>query len=132
MRRAPVTKQTSVRIVIVDDHETLRRTLSLYLEQYEQFELVGEASSGREALEVCARAEPDVVLMDILMPDMDGIAATRAIRRQHPHVQVIGMTGMEHERLRQSALQAGVAKFLYKGALDDSLAPAIREAAGQT
>lgn len=127
-----MTKQPSVRIVIVDDHETLRRTLGLYLEQYEQFELVGEASSGREALEVCARAAPDVVLMDILMPDMDGIAATRAIRSQHPHVQVIGMTGMEHESMMQSALQAGFAKFLYKGALDDSLAPAIREAARQT
>ncbi len=70
-----MTKQFSVRIVIVDDHETLRRTLGLYLEQYEQFELVGEASSGARRWKF-APAEPDVVLMDILMPDMDGIAAT--------------------------------------------------------
>lgn len=123
-----MSRQQPVRIVIVDDHETLRRTLSLYLEQYDQFELVGEAGNGREALEVCARSQPDVVLMDILMPVMDGIAATRAIRRDHPHVQVIGMSGMEHERLKQSALQAGVTTFLYKGTLDDCLAPAIYEA----
>ena len=70
-----------VRIVIVDDHETLRHTLGLYLAQYEQFELVGEAGNGREALDVCTRVAPDVVLMDILMPDMDGIEATCALRR---------------------------------------------------
>ena len=112
---------TPVRIIIVDDHETLRRTLGLYLDQYEDVELVGEASSGQEALEACERYRPDVVLMDILMPGMDGIVATQAIRRDHPDVQVIGMTGMELDRLKPAALQAGAAGFLYKGSLNDGL-----------
>lgn len=117
-----------VRIIIVDDHETLRRTLGLYLDQYDEFELVGEASSGQEALDACARHHPDIVLMDILLPGMDGIVATRAIRREHPDVQVIGMTGMEYERLRPAALQAGAAGLLYKGALNEHLMDAINTA----
>ena len=119
-----------VRIVIVDDHETLRHTLRLYLQQFEHLQLVGEAGSGYEALQLCAQQKPDVVLMDILMPGMDGIDATRAIRQEHPDVRVIGMTGMEYERLERDALEAGAAAFLYKGMLDDRLVAAIYQALG--
>ena len=126
---APIrTGSAPVRILIVDDHEALRRTLGLLLGQYENVELVGEASSGVEALEVCERSHPDVVLMDICLPGMDGIAATRTIRSEHPEVQVIGMTGMELERLRPVALQAGASSLLYKGALFDGLMDAISTA----
>lgn len=117
-----------VRIIVVDDHETLRHTLRLYLGLCENVELVGEASSGTEALEACARYHPDVVLMDMLMPGMDGIVATRAIRRDHPGVQVIGMTGMDDDRLRPAAIQAGAANLLYKGTLSEGLMDAIATA----
>ena len=117
-----------VRILIVDDHEPLRRTLGLYLGQCEDVELVGEASSGQEALEVCERSHPDVVLMDIFLPGMDGIVATRVIRHDYPDVQVIGMTGMELDRLRPVALQAGASSLLYKGALHEGLMDAISTA----
>jgi NarL family two-component system response regulator LiaR len=118
-----------VRLMIVDDHEPLRRTLGLFLEQYETVELVGEASSGPEALEVCHRIHPDVVLMDLFLPGMDGIMAMRAIRREHPDVQVIGMTGMELGPLRPAVLQAGASSLLYKGALHEGLMDAIAVAA---
>lgn len=117
-----------VRILIVDDHVVLRRTLGLLLGQYDNVELVGEASSGVEALEVCERSHPDVVIMDICLPGMDGIAATRTIRSEHPEVHVIGMTGMELERPRPAALQAGASSLLYKGALHDGLMNAISTA----
>lgn len=120
--------QTPVRVVIADGHEALRRTLRLYLDQYEDVDLVGEASSGREALEACDRYRPDVVLLDIFLPGMDGLMATRAIRRDYPDVQVIGMTGMEHERMKPVALQAGAASLLYKGALHEGLIEAISTA----
>lgn len=117
-----------VRVLIVDDHEALRRTLGLYLGQCDNVELVGEASNGSEALEACERSHPDVVLMDIFLPGMDGLMATRAIRRDHPEVQVIGMTGMELEQVRPAAMQAGASSLLYKGALYEGLLDAISTA----
>ena len=114
-----------VRIVIVDDHETLRRTLGLFMRHCDELELVAEASSGQEALDACARHLPDVVLMDILLPGMDGLVATRAIRRRHPGIQVIGMTGMQDKQLEPAALQAGAASLLYKGVLSERLLDAI-------
>lgn len=119
---------TPVRIIVVDDHEALRRALRLYLGLFDNVELVGEASSGQEALDACARLHPDVVLMDIFLPGMDGLVATRAIRRIHPDVQVIGMTGMELERMRPEAMQAGAASLLFKGTLCDGLMDAISTA----
>jgi NarL family two-component system response regulator LiaR len=95
-------------------------------------ELVGEASDGEEALQVCERARPDVILMDLLMPKVDGKAATRIIRERWPQVQVIALTSFQEKNLVQQALQAGAISYLLKNVSVDELAEAIRAAhAGQ-
>ena len=82
-------ESTQIRVMLVDDHAMVRRGLAAFLKSKTDLELVGEASNGQEALEACDRVQPDVILMDLMMPKMDGAAATRAIRERWPHVQVI-------------------------------------------
>jgi NarL family two-component system response regulator LiaR len=111
----------------------VRRGLATFLQVSDNLELVGEADSGETAVELCARILPDVILMDIVMPDMDGVTATRLIREQFPTVQVIALTSFKEEKLVQSALQAGAIGYLLKNISADELARAIRAAhAGQT
>jgi NarL family two-component system response regulator LiaR len=117
-----------VRVVIVDDHKVVRSGLGAFLQVYEDFELAGEASNGREALEVCAGVSPDVVLMDLVMPEMDGAAATRALREKYPDIQVIVLTSFKEEELIEEALKAGAIGYLLKNVSADELASAIRSA----
>jgi two-component system, NarL family, response regulator LiaR len=117
-----------IRVVIVDDHAVVRSGLATFLQAFEDFELVGEASDGVEALRVCEQAAPDVVLMDLLMPEMDGIAATRAIRGQFPDAQVIALTSFHDQDRVQAALDAGALGYLLKNVSADDLARAIRSA----
>jgi NarL family two-component system response regulator LiaR len=117
-----------IRVLIVDDHAVVRSGLATFLQAYEDFELVGEAGDGGEALRVCAKAAPHVVLMDLLMPEMDGIAATRAIRQRHPGVQVIALTSFQDQARVQAALDAGALGYLLKNVSADDLARAIRSA----
>jgi NarL family two-component system response regulator LiaR len=121
-------ERDTVRILIVDDHAMLRRGLRFFLKGFDDLELVGEAASGREALALCAQLEPDVVLMDMLMPEMDGAEATRLLRAQHPDVQVIALTSFQEQDLIERALQAGAIGYLLKNVAADDLAQAIREA----
>jgi NarL family two-component system response regulator LiaR len=96
-----------IRVALVDDHAMVRRGLATFLMVFDDLELAGEAASGEDAIQLCAQVRPDVVLMDMVMPDMDGVTATRAIRQQYPEVQVIALTSFKDKGLVEDALQAG-------------------------
>ena len=117
-----------IRVLIADDHSMVRRGLATILKLEPDLQLVGEAGSGREAVEVCGRVQPDVVLMDLIMPEMGGAAATAAIRRQWPQVQVIALTSFQEKELVREALRAGAIGYLLKNVSAADLAAAIREA----
>lgn len=120
--------ENRIRIVIVDDHKVVRSGLGAFLQVYDDFELVGEGSDGKEAIEICEQLKPDVVLMDLVMPVMDGAEATRCIKQQYPDIQVIVLTSFKEENLVQDALKAGAIGFLLKNISADELASAIRSA----
>jgi two-component system, NarL family, response regulator LiaR len=117
-----------IRVMIVDDHEMVRSGLSLFLGAFADLHLVGEAASGTEALRLCGEVRPDVVLMDLVMPEMDGVTATRAIRKAYPQVQIIALTSFGDQDLVRQALQAGAIGYLLKNVSIDELSAAIRAA----
>lgn len=121
-------KPTPIRVMIVDDHALVRSGLRVFLLAFDDLELVAEAASGEEALRLCKQLQPDVVLMDLVMPEMDGVAATRAIRERWPQIQVIALTSFWDEELVQGALQAGAISYLLKDVSADALADGIRKA----
>jgi NarL family two-component system response regulator LiaR len=123
-------KNTSsrIRVMVVDDHPMVRRGLSTFLKVFDDLEMVGEAASGQEAVQLCTQHHPDVVLMDMVMPDMDGATATRLIRKLSPSIQVIALTSFKEEILVQSALQAGAIGYLLKDVTSEELAQAIHAA----
>ena len=114
--------------MLVDDHMMVRRGLATFLMVFDDLELVGEAENGAAALHLCAQVLPDVILMDMHMPEMDGATATRAIRQQFPHVQVIALTSFKEGELIKKALEAGAIGYLLKDVSVDDLARAIRAA----
>jgi NarL family two-component system response regulator LiaR len=122
------TFSSRIRVLVVDDHTMVRRGLATFLKVFDDLELAGEAASGQAAIQLCAQLQPDVVLMDMVMPDMDGAAATRLIRKQSPLIQVLALTSFKEEILVQSALQAGAIGYLLKDVSADELAQAIRAA----
>lgn len=117
-----------IKIIIADDHNVVRSGISAFLEVFDDFELVGEASNGREAVELCDAKHPDIVLMDLVMPEMDGAQATQLIREKHPDIQVIILTSFKEDDLVESALQAGAIGYLLKNVSADEIAGAIRSA----
>ena len=117
-----------VRVMIVDDHPVVRSGLSEFLNAYDDLEFVGEASGCDEAVAKCRSLDPDVVLMDLVMPGKDGAETTRLIRKECPQVQVIALTSYRDEELVQRALKAGAISYLLKNASADELASAIRAA----
>ena len=114
--------------MIVDDHDMVRRGLVTFLMVCPDLELVGEATDGEEALRLCEQVRPDVILMDLVMPKMDGTEATRAIRERWPQVQVVALTSFQEKKLVQGALQAGAISYLLKNVSVDDLSEAIRAA----
>jgi len=114
--------------MLVDDHTMVRRGLATFLKVFDDLELAGEADSGEAAIELCSQVLPDVILMDLMMPDMDGATATRLIRHQFPSVQVVALTSYKEEQVVQDALQAGAIGYLLKDVSADELAQAIRAA----
>jgi len=121
-----------IRVLLVDDHAAMRAGLATFLGIFPDLELVGEAANGIEALELCQEINPDVVLMDLVMPKMDGIAATGAIRNQFPGTRVIVLTSFKELGQVQAALVAGAAGYLLKDIPAQDLARSIRAAmAGQ-
>lgn len=122
------TMSEPIRVLIADDHTVVRSGLSALLSVFDDLELVGEARNGREAIELVERLHPDVVLMDMIMPELDGAQATAVIRKHYPDVQVVVLTSFRDDELVQKALSAGAIGYLLKDATADELADAIRNA----
>jgi NarL family two-component system response regulator LiaR len=120
--------ETKIRIMLVDDHAVVRSGLGAFLSAVPDFELVGEAENGQEALVRARLLQPDVVLMDLMMPVMDGVAAIRELRKAHPAMQVIALTSFQEDALVQNAMQAGAMGYLMKNVTAQELETAIRAA----
>lgn len=118
-----------IRVMLVDDHAVVRSGLAAFLMVYDDLILAGEAGDGQEAVERCKELQPDVVLMDLIMPEMDGATATQIIRKKWPHIQVVVLTSFKEDDLVQEALRAGAIGYLLKNASSDDLVRAIRQAA---
>ena len=123
---------TPIRVVIVDDHEVVRRGLSIFLSTFDDLSLVGEAKNGAEAITLCSQLMPDVVLMDLVMPEMDGITSTRIITQRFANVHVIAFTSHKDDDLINKMMQVGAVGSVPKNASIDELATAIRAAYGKT
>jgi two-component system, NarL family, response regulator LiaR len=117
-----------IRVMLVDDHTMVRKGLATFLKIFSDLELVGEAENGIAAIQLCGEILPDVVLMDMVMPGMDGASVTRAIRQQFPSVQVLALTSFKEGDLVKNALEAGAIGYLLKDVSADELAQAIRAA----
>jgi NarL family two-component system response regulator LiaR len=117
-----------IRILIVDDHSMVRTGLATFIQVTPDLELAGEARDGELAVSLCAQLQPDVVLMDLVMPRLDGVQATRRIRERWPQTQVIALTSFQEQELVQQALQAGAISYLLKDVSMGELAEAIRNA----
>jgi two-component system, NarL family, response regulator LiaR len=117
-----------IRVMLVDDHAVVRTGLATFLAVFEDLELVAEAGGGEEALRLAAECRPDVVLMDLVMPGMDGVTTTRMMREQLPGVQVIALTSFREEALVHGALQAGAIGYLLKDVSATALTDAVRAA----
>ena len=120
--------RSKIRVMLVDDHAVVRRGLSTFFLTSDDLQLVGEATGGEEAVRLCESLQPDVVLMDLVMPGMDGVQATRAIHERWPHIRVIALTSFETDELVQGALRAGAISYLLKNVTALELAEAIRAA----
>jgi len=118
----------SIRVMTVDDHEIVRSGIKFTLIAFEDLELVGEASSGSEALQMLNEVNPDVVLMDMHMIGMDGVETTRSMLKQSPSVKVVALTSFYDQDLVRRAIQAGAVSYLVKGLSADELANSIRVA----
>ena len=117
-----------IRVMLVDDHAVVRSGLSAFLSVNPDLELVGEAENGQQAVTRAGLLQPDVILMDIMMPVLDGVAATQAIKRQHPQIQIVALTSFQEDELVQNALKAGAVGYLMKNVTARELAAAIRAA----
>jgi NarL family two-component system response regulator LiaR len=124
----PMNNSQTIQVMLVDDHNVVRSGLATFLRAYEDLELLAEAKNGLEALNLCNQKQPDVILMDLMMPEMDGIAATRAILADYPDVKIIAMTSFDEEALVHGVLAAGAIGYLLKNITADELAKAIRDA----
>src|ERR671917_674269 len=114
------------RVLIADDHDLVREGLLAVLEDEPDLEVVGEAKNGREALEMCRQMRPDLILMDVRMPEMDGLAATRAIKEELPTTSVVMVTMHENPDYLLEAIRAGAAGYILKDAAGDRLVEAVR------
>ncbi len=121
-----MTTATRIKVLIVDDHQVVRQGLRTFLELHDDIEVVGEADDGATAVDLARRLKPDIVLMDLVMPGLDGIAATRQIRAQEGGAQVIALTSFAEDDKVFPAIQAGASSYLLKDVSPDELVDAIR------
>ena len=117
-----------IRVMVVDDQAVVRSGLNAFLTAFDDLSLVGEANNGQEAVRLCDELKPHVVIMDLMMPEMGGVEATRIIHARHPEVAVIVLTSFPDEGLVQKALQAGAISFLMKNTAAEDLVTAVRAA----
>lgn len=120
--------KSTVRVLVVDDHALVRFGLRHYLYAFDWIELVGEAENGLQAVEFCAIEEIDVILMDLVMPVMDGVEATRRIKARNKSVEILALTSFHEQNLVEEALEAGAIGYLLKNVTAQELASAIRAA----
>lgn len=125
--RDPVESKEPARLVIADDHDFVRSGIKVMLSGEVDLRIVGEATDGQEALEICSRERPDLVLMDVRMPRMDGLTATRSIKRSFPEISVLILTMHENEDYLLEAVKAGAAGYVLKDAPHNELVTAIRK-----
>lgn len=123
-----ISSSQPIRVMLVDDHAMVRRGLATILKVFDELQLAGEAENGVDAIKLCGEVLPDVVLMDMVMPNMDGATATRAIRQKYPQVQVIALTSFKEGDLIKNALEAGAISYLLKDVSAEDLVRAIRAA----
>ena len=123
-----MSETVKIRVLIVDDHDMVRQGLIVLLENFDDFEVVGDVGDGQAALDLCYRDAPDVVLMDMVMPGLNSIDAIRTLRERHPQTQVIALTSFNEEATIQNALRAGALSYLMKNISVDELATAVRKA----
>jgi len=123
-----MSEPTAIRVMVVDDHDIVRNGLVNMLAAFDDFVLVGEAANGDAAIRLCQSHEVDVILMDLMMPVMDGITAMERIHADHPEIQIIALTTFKEDHLVQGALQAGAISYLLKNVSIDELSAAIRKA----
>ena len=120
--------ETKIRVMIVDDHAVVRSGLGAFLSIIPDLELVGEAENGDLAVVRCGHLQPDVILMDLMMPGTDGVTATRLIREKYPQTQIIALTSFQEDELVQNAMKAGAIGYLMKNVSAQELTAAIRAA----
>jgi NarL family two-component system response regulator LiaR len=117
-----------IKVLIVDDHDMVRKSLSILLKSFGDFEVVADVSDAQMGITLCLKYQPDVVLMDVLMPGLDGIAATEIIRQRWPHIQVVALTSAGDDHIIRDVLKAGAISFLTKNGSIDEVADAVRAA----
>jgi len=115
-----------IRVMVVDDHTMVRQGLATFIKVFDDLEFAGEAANGQEAIDLCGKLLPDVILMDIVMPEMDGVTATRAIKQKYPGVNIVALSSFKDEALVVNALQAGAIGYLMKNVSATELAQTIR------
>jgi NarL family two-component system response regulator LiaR len=123
-----MTDHKAIRVLVVDDHAVVRSGLSAFLIAYDDLDFVGEADSGEKAIQMCDQLHPDVILMDIKMPGMDGIEASQQIQAEHPQIKIIALTSFKDQESVKNAIRAGAIGYLLKNASAEELAQAIRAA----
>ena len=117
--------QSPIRVLVVDDQAVVRSGLRAFLSIYDDLTLVGEANDGDRAVSLCGQLQPDVVLMDLVMPHLNGAEATRAIRQHYPQIQVVALTSFHEDALIKQVLEAGAIGYLLKNVSADELAEAL-------
>lgn len=127
-RRRIEDMEGKIRVLVVDDHDMVRKGLLALLANFDDFEVVGDVNNGRSGVDFCRRECPDVVLMDMIMPVMDGIEATRLVREACPDTQVVALTSFSDEETVQNVLKAGAISYVMKNVSVDELANAVRKA----
>jgi NarL family two-component system response regulator LiaR len=123
-----MTEIKPIRVMLVDDHTVVRRGLRAVISVSDDMCLVGEADNGEEAIRLCERLQPDVILMDMLMPKMDGIAATKAIHERWPKVRIIALSSFKEREYVEGVLKVGATSYLLKNVSADEIVSAIRRA----
>ncbi|HNB53913.1 MAG TPA: response regulator transcription factor [Anaerolineales bacterium] len=118
-----------IRILIVDDHKIVREGLRILLDEEADFEIVGEAALGREVVEMADALTPDVLLLDLVLPDLSGIEVTRQVMAHHPHAHILLLTSFAEDQNVVAAMQAGATGYMLKDVLRDDLVAAIRRVA---